>query len=180
MVQPFYTDTQKFWSEFEGWSVCWNVTGAFGGRAAEEAIVSLHLDAIESSCCQQLPSNQVVWTGASNDVGISMSWLQRHQPWVPPSVEPNWLSLGHFQQNPRCSEQHLSATVTHRQLPVAYSLPGTAGCWALQIPALPSPQDLCSEIKWPAGLGWGCWSFYYPRSETPGRRKNFSFPEQCF
>lgn len=137
MVQPFSTDTQKFWSEFEGWSVCWNVTGAVWGRAAEEAIVSLHLDATESSCCQQLPSNQVLWTGAANDVGISMSWLQSHHPLSAPLWSQTGFLWGHFQQNPRCSEQHLSATVTHRELPVAYLL-SPWHSWLLSSPN-PSP-----------------------------------------
>lgn len=54
VVQSLYTDTQKFRSEFEGWPVTGMELVLCGGRAAGGAIVSLHLDAIESSCCQHL------------------------------------------------------------------------------------------------------------------------------
>lgn len=80
VVQPSYTDTQKFCTEFEGWP-------ATGMQLVLCGESSRRGHCITASGCHRkfLPSTaalckQVAWTGAVNDVAISMFWLQRHQP----------------------------------------------------------------------------------------------------
>lgn len=108
------------------------ITASGCHRAAAEAIASLHLDATESSCCQQLPLEpgglgwSYKWCWYQHVLAAEAPAPECHLLWSRPGFL--W---GHSQQDPRCSEQQLSATVTHSQLSPWHS-------WLLSSPN-PSP-----------------------------------------